>query len=368
MASTAIIEDEAGTSSMHASFDQSSSEESNDSIEPIVSFGLIADIQYADNDDRWNFSKTHLRRYRNALKLVNEACQYWLKRAYPISFILQLGDIIDGIAFTNQTSVQDLNSVLEEFQNAFPNLPVYHIWGNHELYNFPRKDLLNGPLCSFDTKNTSPGHYGTFEVCPKLRIIALDTYDLSALGVEKDSEIYIQAMELLAKHNPNENPNDPTGLRGHQRRFVQFNGGLTARQLDWLKEQLTQAQNRKEKVIITGTFAALLSVESKLSTLFSSGHIPVHPSACDPLDLLWNYKEVLDVFWLFDGTVLAYLAGHEHDGGYFRDRKNIHHVTLRAIVECEPNTNSFATVNVYKDRILIEGVGRISTYEIDCQL
>ena len=101
---------------------------------------------------------------------------------------------------------------------------------------------------------------------------------------------------------------------------------------------------------------------------FSSGHIPIHPSACDPLDLLWNYKEVLDLLWTFDGTVLAYIAGHDHDGGYFRDRKNIHHLTLQAVVECEPNTNSFATVHVHKDCIMIEGVGRVGTYQIDCQL
>lgn len=86
------------------------------------------------------------------------------------------------------------------------------------------------------------------------------------------------------------------------------------------------------------------------------------------MDLLWNYKEVLDLLWTFDGTVLAYLAGHDHDGGYFRDRKNIHHITFQAIIESDPNTNSFATIHVYKDSILVEGVGRISTYQIDCQL
>lgn len=321
----------------------------NETIEPIVSFGLIADIQYSDNEDRWNYTKTHLRRYRNSLKLVNEACRYWKKRTHPISFILQLGDIIDGISFTNKTSEQDLKSVLDEFQKIFPQLPIYHIWGNHELYNFSRKELLNGPLCSFDTKDISPGHYGTFEVCPNLRIIALDTYEFSALGVDTDDPIYIEAMDLLKKHNTNESPNDPTNLRGHQRRFVQFNGGITSTQLGWLNNQLTQSRNRNEKVIIIG-------------------HIPIHPSACDHLDLLWNYKEVLDLLWKFDQTILAYICGHDHDGGYFRDRKNIHHLTLHAVVECELNTNSFATVNVFKNYILIEGVGRIGTYEIECQL
>ena len=37
----------------------------NESIKPIVSFGLITDIQYADHDDRWNYSQTFMRHYRN---------------------------------------------------------------------------------------------------------------------------------------------------------------------------------------------------------------------------------------------------------------------------------------------------------------
>ena len=72
--------------------------------------------------------------------------------------------------------------------------------------------------------------------------------------MEEDSEVYIQSMELLGKHNQNESPNDPTGLRGHQRRFVQFNGGIASKQYNWLKEQLTEAKSRNEKVIIIGKF------------------------------------------------------------------------------------------------------------------
>ena len=86
------------------------------------------------------------------------------------------------------------------------------------------------------------------------------------------------------------------------------------------------------------------------------------------MDLLWNYKEVLDLFWSFDGTILAYLAGHDHPGGYFRDRKNIHHLTVNAVIECDPNTNSFATVHVFPNSVLIEGVGLIGTYQIDFDL
>jgi manganese-dependent ADP-ribose/CDP-alcohol diphosphatase len=81
--------------------------------------------------------------------------------------------------------------------------------------------------------------------------------------------------------------------------------------------------------------------------------------------LLWNYEDVLNILWEFNDIVLAYIAGHSHEGGYFYDEKTIHHLTLHAIVECEPNTNSFATVHVYEKYLIIEGVGRIDTYRID---
>jgi manganese-dependent ADP-ribose/CDP-alcohol diphosphatase len=226
--------------------------DSRESVQPIVSFGLIADIQYADNDDRFNFTKTSLRRYRNASKLVDEACQYWSQHQYPISFILQLGDLIDGVAKTNNQSQQDLTHILGQFKKTFPQLPVYHIWGNHELYNFSRAELLKGTLSCFSNADIDPGHYGSIEVCPHLRIITLDTYEFSALGIDETSDLYQEAMHLLRKYNQNENPNNPPNCHGHQKRFVQFNGGLSSKQLSWLSEQLTAAKNREEKVILAG--------------------------------------------------------------------------------------------------------------------
>jgi manganese-dependent ADP-ribose/CDP-alcohol diphosphatase len=37
---------------------------------PIYSFGVIADVQYADMDDALNFKKDRLRRYRNSLQIL----------------------------------------------------------------------------------------------------------------------------------------------------------------------------------------------------------------------------------------------------------------------------------------------------------
>jgi len=74
---------------------------------------------------------------------------------------------------------------------------------------------------------------------------------------------------------------------------------------------------------------------------------------------------VLDILWTYNDIILAYIAGHCHEGAYFYDEKNIHHLTLHAIVECEPNRNEFANVYVYKEYLMIEGVGRIGSYQIE---
>ena len=82
---------------------------------PIRSFGIITDIHYGDLDDRWNFSKTFIRHYRNSLQLVRQANAFWAKSPHSIDFILQLGDLIDGFCQGNGTSEGDLQTILNEF-------------------------------------------------------------------------------------------------------------------------------------------------------------------------------------------------------------------------------------------------------------
>lgn len=102
-----------------------------------------------------------------------------------------------------------------------------------------------------------------------------------------------------------------------------------------------------------------------ISNNFLPGHVPIHPKASDEFALLWNYKEVLETLWSFESLVIGYIAGHSHEGAYFLDEKNIHHLTLHAVVESDPDTNAFATGHVYDDFLLIEGYGRIKNYRFD---
>ncbi|KAK3259762.1 hypothetical protein CYMTET_31255 [Cymbomonas tetramitiformis] len=63
--------------------------------DPLFTFGVIADIQYADIDDGASFSGTP-RFYRNSLNVLAEAVGAWRKR--DVDFAIQLGDIIDVCA------------------------------------------------------------------------------------------------------------------------------------------------------------------------------------------------------------------------------------------------------------------------------
>ena len=90
-----------------------------------------------------------------------------------------------------------------------------------------------------------------------------------------------------------QNKNNPEGHEGPARRFVQFGGGVSAEQLDWLKDQLADAKAADQRVIVCG-------------------HLPLHPDTCIGTCLLWNYEEVLQAIWNA-GNVVATFAGHAHN-------------------------------------------------------
>ena len=62
----------------------------------LFSFGVLADVQYADIPNRLNFTKTSMRYYRNSLKCVHDAALSWNNELHKPSFVVHLGDLIDG--------------------------------------------------------------------------------------------------------------------------------------------------------------------------------------------------------------------------------------------------------------------------------
>lgn len=79
----------------------------------------------------------------------------------------------------------------------------------------------------------------------------------------------------------------------------------------------------------------------------------------------WDSQQVIDLLRKHPGTVLAYLAGHYHPGGYHVDKSGIHHVTFHAVLETKPGDNSYATVFVHSDKVVFKGAGSIPSFEIN---
>ena len=68
----------------------------NSERDVLFSFGLIIDIQYADINNKQNYSKTKWRRYRNSLVCLQEAIAQWKDAKCSLAFTGQLGDVTDG--------------------------------------------------------------------------------------------------------------------------------------------------------------------------------------------------------------------------------------------------------------------------------
>lgn len=90
------------------------------------------------------------------------------------------------------------------------------------------------------------------------------------------------------------------------------------------------------------------------------GHLPVHPDSTDPICLAWNFDDVLAII-RSHSSVVCFMAGHDHDGGYHQDKETgVHHLTFEGVIETPPDSNAFGTVSVYEDRMVLKGSGRTS--------
>nr|XP_020641548.1 manganese-dependent ADP-ribose/CDP-alcohol diphosphatase isoform X1 [Pogona vitticeps] len=324
--------------------------------EALFCFGVVADIQYADLDDGYDFLGIQKRYYKHSLCHLQNAVEDWNRT--QVQFVLQLGDIIDGFNAQYKVSEKALEKVMMEFQKL--KAPVHHVWGNHELYNFTRDHLVLSALntkyledhtliSNFNTDLSNTGDTASefcyaYQFCPMptFRFIILDAYDLSTLGRDTSSKKYQDSLQLLQGKNRNVNLNSPLDLDECQ--FVQFNGGFSQDQLDWLDKVLTYADKNKERVVI-------------------AGHIPIHPHATNSVCLAWNYEDALSIIHSHH-SVVCFLAGHVHCSGYCLDSHGIHHLTLEGIISSPPESNAFGTIYVYNDRLVLKGSGSVPDQEM----
>jgi predicted phosphodiesterase len=262
---------------------------------PKFEFGLVPDAQYCDCD------APGTRYYRHSLDKLREASQTF--NEHDLGFTVQLGDLIDR-------NISSFSSILPIFNTIEG--PKYHVLGNHD---FPVTtdevvDILGMPNQYYDFKYKN------------WRFVVLDTNDLSLYANPADSEKYQQAVAMYNSLKADNEINAQT-----------WNGGISNEQLTWLRGVLNKAAQTNEKVVV-----------------FS--HMPVYPKNNHNV---WNDDEVIKELEAA-GNVVAYFNGHNHAGNY-GVKNGIHYVNLKGMVETA-DTNSYSIIQVYKDRLEIDGYGR----------
>lgn len=305
--------------------------------------GVVADVQFVDQEDGFDFSGVQRRRYRNSIEVLRRAVKHW-NSIGRVVLVAQLGDLLDVKNTTREEGKRDGKTSLEALAKVQSVLSesackdFVNIIGNHELYNFSRTkldELLDVKKGGLDTWHSFLPVTGS-----KLRVVVLDPYQISTIEGSNEENTKA-AFDYLRKHNSNDitkmGVNWSQGLEGLDRRFMPYNGRLAQDQLAWLHKTLGEASSSGEHVLILS-------------------HIPFCPGACDPLCLLWNYDQVLEVLDSHPRTVCAVLSGHDHEGGSLL-RAGVWHITMPSPLLVDDDGDCFATINIFEDRLEWNGTG-----------
>lgn len=269
---------------------------------PIIRFGVVADIQYADADPkRDNFYRSSVQKLDTAITHFNDEM---------VDFTVTLGDMIDRNPF-------DIDLIMKQLKGL--NKKVYNIPGNHDYSGFVDNNMMFKKL-------KMPAEYYTFAQ-KKWRFIMLNTNEVASYAnieaSNKEKELAAIKDSIEVQGRTNAHP---------------WNGGISNMQMLWLLEELTKAEKKGENVIVCT-------------------HHPLYPAS--ELTAL-NDKEILETLSQFKNIKLV-LSGHDHKGG-FGTFEHIPCVTIEGMLETE--TNSYGIVEVFEDKIVIKGEGRLTSRTI----
>ncbi len=240
-----------------------------------------------------------VRKYSLSEHKLRQCVQHF--NSLPLEYVIHLGDFIDR-DFESFAVVKPIYNTLK--------MPGYHVLGNHD---FSVADSLKNQIPEV---LGMPSRYYDFTV-KGWRFIVLDGNDVSFHAYPDDSKAYQGVVEYY---------------KSHQLTAPQWNGAVGAEQIAWLRDQLEIAITRKESVVLYC-------------------HFPVYP---DNMHNLWNAKEMVDLLDQY-ACVVAYINGHNHEGNY-AVKDGVHYLTLKGMVDTEET--SYATMQVYEDRLEIKGFGR----------
>jgi len=265
-------------------------------MEPPISFGAIADLQYCDAEPEIN------RYFRNAPQKLKSAINEF--NCHKLDFIINLGDTIDH-------DWQSYAGILPVFSQA--NAPFYHVLGNHD-YEI-EDEYKSGVPDKIGIKR-----YYDF-IVNRWRFIVLDGNEISTFAHIESSDLYRKGQNLLRRLEEQGAVNANF-----------WNGGIGEEQLEWLKTRLSLANQKNEMVVI---FC----------------HFPIFP---EHRHNLLNDKDLLNTITKYD-CFKIWINGHNHDGNYgmFKDKQ---FVNLKGMVDTEFET-AYSIFQLHDDHIQIHGFG-----------
>lgn len=280
-------------------------------MQPLFSFGIISDCQYADIPSENPFSD---RRYRLAKSKLQDAVNFFNKQS--LEFVVHLGDLIDQDAKSFETVMPICASSKNE---------IWQVLGNHDFYGADYK-LAGDPQKVLKKMGMSQPYYS--KIVNRYRFIILDTNEEGVIETRQDSPEYQKGLKIVEEYKKQGKAN-----------AKEWNGKISKKQHDWLRLELNQADKKSQKVVIFshhGLFPAhrenMLNDEQMLLELSTQQHIK------------------------------AYINGHNHDGDYGQFR-HLHCLTVKGMVDT--GENSYAIAHVYDNRIEIEGFGREPSRKLD---
>ena len=268
-----------------------------------VTFGLIADVQYAEKPSSGG------RYYAMSKPRFQEFIAAMNSRSPKPEFVIQLGDLIDG----EDNAESELAAITELYSQL--KIPHRHVLGNHDFAGIPREKTMN----TLVMKNA----YYVFD-CGGWRFVVLDTQDTAVQGGwPEDSPRYEAARQML------EDLRQRSALNAQL-----YNGGVGAEQLAWLDTTLAKANHEKMPVVVFG-------------------HLPLVPAGQQ--HTLWNAEQVVAVLQRHEG-VKVYFCGHIHHGEMI-EQNGIYYVSFEAMVDQANQEGTWYNIRLSAKAIEIEGVG-----------
>ncbi|MBK0123811.1 metallophosphoesterase [Pantoea sp. S61] len=261
----------------------------------VLRFGVIADPQYADVEA----DIANNLYYRHALDKLPQAIEALNQQS--LDFVVTLGDLVDR----NWASYAAILPLYDQLVH-----PHAVVLGNHDAQTLAQH---------LNNRAALPKSYYAFRLAG-WRFIVYDGNDVSLYCNAQNGDDYYQAENLLAELKAQRQP-----------QAQPWNGAVGQQQLNWIEQQLIEAQQRGEKV---GVF----------------GHYPLAPHTSH---ILMNASVLVDL--LYSYNIQFCFSGHDHRGNAAYIGQTGFY-TMKGMLD-GPSEVPFAVVEVDDNGVRIHGFG-----------